>query len=138
MSEYIDPDKESFGRFKDLPRDQTIQMLNLVLLNDTAHYEDGTLVTGREAYSAYGRESGPIFSRLGGKIIWSGNFELMLIGPQERHWDICFIAEYPNGEAFISMIRDAEYQKAVKHRQAAVKDSRLIRLSPNEVSESFG
>jgi uncharacterized protein (DUF1330 family) len=138
MSGYIDPDKESFGRFKDLPRDQEIHMLNLVQFNDTAQYEDGTLVTGREAYGAYGRESAPIFTKHGGKIIWSGNFELMLIGPQDKTWDACFIAYYPDAESFISMIRDPDYQKAVKHRQVAVKDSRLIRLSPNETGDGFG
>ncbi len=135
---YIDPDKESFGRFKDLPRDHEIHMLNLVRFNETAQYNDGTLVTGREAYGAYSRETAPIFAKYGGKIIWSGNFELMLIGPSDRKWDVCFIASYRDGAAFISMIRDPDYQKAVKHRQAAVKDSRLIRLSPNENGEGFG
>ncbi len=138
MAGYIDPDRESFGRFKDLPRDQIIHMLNLVEFNDTAQYDDGTLITGREAYQAYARRSSPIFAKYGGTIIWSGNFDLMLIGPQDKTWDACFIAQYPNAEAFISMIRDADYQKAVKHRQVAVKDSRLIRLTPNEVGGAFG
>ncbi len=138
MTGYVDPDRQSFALFKDLPKDEKIHMLNLVQLNDTAQYEDGTLVTGREAYSAYGRESGPIFERLGGRIVWSGQFELMLIGPGDKVWDICFIAEYPNGEAFISMLRDPEYREAVKHRTAAVKDSRLIRLSPQETGKGFG
>ncbi len=138
MTGYVNPDRQRFAVFKDLPRDEKIHMLNLVQLNDTAQYEDGTLVTGREAYSAYGRESGPIFERLGGRIVWSGQFELMLIGPGDKVWDICFIAEYPDGEAFISMLRDPEYREAVKHRTAAVKDSRLIRLSPRETGKGFG
>ena len=33
-------------------------------------------------------------------------------------------------EAFVAMIRDPAYREAVKHRQAAVEDSRLIRLKP--------
>jgi uncharacterized protein (DUF1330 family) len=138
MGSYIDPTKERYALFKGLPRDSKIHMLNLVQLNDTAQYQDGTLVTGREAYSAYGRESGPIFEGLGGRIVWSGNFDLMLIGPEDRKWDICFIAEYPNGEAFISMLRDPMYRAAVVHRQVAVKDSRLIRLSPQEDGKWFG
>jgi len=138
MSSYIDPDRQRLGQFKALPRDEKIHMLNLVCLNDTAQYADGTLVTGREAYGAYSRESGAVFARFGGQIIWSGAFEMMLIGPADVSWDICFIAQYPNAEAFISMIRDADYQKAVKHRQVAVKDSRLIRLSPQEVGDGFG
>jgi len=138
MNDYVDPDRESFRRFKQLPRDQPLHMLNLVQLKATAQYEDGTMITGQEAYAAYGRESKPIFERLGGKIIWSGSFEMMLIGPVEKSWDICFIAKYPNAEAFIEMIRDPDYQKAVKHRQAAVRDSRLIRFTPGNTEGGFG
>ena len=61
-----------------------------------AAYPDGRKATGAEAYAAYGRESGPVFERLGGRIVWQGRFELMLIGPQEERWDHCFIAEYPS------------------------------------------
>ena len=138
MENYIDPDRQRFGLFKDLPREGKIHMLNLVKLNEVAVYEDGTKTTGREAYAAYGRDSGPIFQGLGGCIVWRGNFQLTLIGPQDEDWDICFIAEYPSAEAFISMIRNPEYQKAVKHRQAAVKTSRLIRMEPQEVTNEFG
>ena len=138
MENYIDPTRETFAQFKDLPRESTIHMLNLVKLNETAIYEDGTESTGKEAYAAYGRESFPIFHALGGKIVWRGNFQLTLIGPEDEDWDICFIAEYPSGEAFISMIRNPDYQKAVKHRQAAVKTSRLIRMEPKDVGKAFG
>ncbi|MCB1449814.1 MAG: DUF1330 domain-containing protein [Nitratireductor sp.] len=135
---HVDPDRERFARFKDLPRDHRIHMLNLVRLKETATYDDGMMVTGREAYSAYSRESAPIFQRLGGRIVWSGSFELMLIGPESERWDLCFIAEYPDAEAFITMIRDPEYQKAVRHRQAAVLTSRLIRMKPGEAGHGFG
>ena len=138
MSDHVDPDKERFGLFRDLPRDHPVQMLNLVRLKDTAVYEDGTTTSGLEAYKAYGRESGPVFKRLGGNIVWSGDFELTLIGPADEKWDLAFIAEYPSGQAFIDMIRDEEYRKAVRHRQAAVKTSRLIRMKPKPVSGNFG
>ena len=96
-------------------------MLNLVRLREQADYPDGRKATGAEAYAAYGRESGPVFERLGGRIVWQGRFELMLIGPAEERWDHCFIAEYPSVAAFAEMIRDPVYREAVKHRQAAVR-----------------
>ena len=79
-----------------------------------------------------------MFARLGGKIIWRGTFELMLIGPAEERWDLCFIAQYPSVAAFVEMIRDPVYREAVKHRQAAVEGSRLIRLAPGEAGAGFG
>ena len=136
---HINPDKARFQKFKDLPREGPIHMLNLVRFRTQAAYEDGRAATGREAYAAYSRESGPIFESLGGKIVWSGNFNLMLIGPEDdEQWDACFIAQYPSADAFISMIRDPDYQKAVMHRDAAVEDSRLIRLEPGAPGKGFG
>ena len=40
--------------------------------------------------------------------------------------------------AFVAMIRDPVYREAVRHRQAAVEDSRLIRLKPGEAGTGFG
>src|SRR5579864_5698076 len=71
-------------------------------------------------------------------VVWQGRFELMLIGPAEERWDLCFIAEYPSVAAFVEMIRDPVYREAVKHRQAAVEDSRLIRHAVLPVGANFG
>lgn len=138
MTGYIDPTKDIFARFRENDREGPIQMLNLVQLRPEARYADGRTASGAEAYAAYGRESGPVFERLGGKIIWQGRFELMLIGPQSERWDHCFIAEYPSVQAFVDMIRDPVYREAVKHRQAAVEDSRLIRCAPRKSGRGFG
>lgn len=138
MTGFVDPTRERFGAFRGLHDVGPIHMLNLVRFREKAAYPDGREGTGEEAYAAYGRESGPIFRGLGGKIIWSGDFRLMLIGPEEERWDACFIAEYPNAEAFISMVRNPDYQKAVVHRTAGVEDSRLIRLSPKASGSGFG
>ena len=73
-----------------------------------------------------------------GPIVWRGRFEQMLIGPAEERWDLCFIAQYPSVAAFVAMIRDPVYREAVKHRQAAVEDSRLIRLAPGAAGIGFG
>ena len=40
--------------------------------------------------------------------------------------------------AFAEMIRDPVYREAVKHRQAAVEDSRLIRHAVLPVGKTFG
>ena len=70
-------------------------MLNLVRFREKAAYPDGREATGAEVYAAYGRDSFPVFSRVGGRIVWRGSFKRMLIGPRDEMWDECFIAEYP-------------------------------------------
>lgn len=135
---YIDPTKESFKAFREMGRDGSVHMLNLIRYNEIAIYPDGTRTTGAAAYVSYARESGPIFQALGGHQIWAGKPELMLIGPQAEVWDLAFIAEYPNVDAFVTMLRDPDYRHAVRHRQAAVADSRLIRMKPGTPGASFG
>jgi uncharacterized protein (DUF1330 family) len=132
---HIDPTREAFELFKSLPRDVPINMLNLLLFNEQAKYPAGHANaahgwSGVRAYQEYGKTSGPIFQRVGGSIIWRGKMEAMVIGPAERHWDAAFIARYPSSAAFMEMVTDTEYQKAVFNRQAAVKTSRLIRFKP--------
>ncbi len=139
---YIDPLREQFDFFKSLPRDIPINMINLIKLKDKANYEGEVpegVVTGADAYKAYGKDSGPIFARVGGTIIWRGVPQVVLTGPLDEVWDIAFIARYPHAGAFLEMVTDPDYRLAVKHRQAAVADSRLIRCAEiADGPETFG
>ena len=128
---------DAFAAFRANDRPGPVHMLNLVRLRAEAAYPDGRRATGAEAYAAYGRESAPVLDRVGGRIVWRGRPEQVLIGPDDEHWDLCFIAEYPAPDAFATMIKDPEYRAAVVHRQAAVADSRLIRMAPLAVGGSF-
>ena len=143
MTGSIDPLREQFDAFKALPRDTPIQMLNLVRLNTVAAYPEGHPnhgkgMSGLEAYRAYGRTSAEVFKRVGGRQIWVGRPEGVVTGPADERWDLAFIAEYPSAAAFLAMVTDPGYREHVKHRQAAVEDSRLIRFLPLDPGEGFG
>jgi uncharacterized protein (DUF1330 family) len=137
VARYVDPEREQFEAFKALPRDVPVMMLNLVVFRDHAEYPDGREATGAEAYAAYGRESAPVFHRVGGEIIWRGKPEVMLIGPMDKRWDLIFVARYPTAGAFLEMVTDPVYRAAVRHRQAAVLDSRLIRTGEIDMGAGF-
>lgn len=133
---FIDPERAQFDAFKALPRDTKIHMLNLVRFKAQADYPAdhplaGQPLTGADAYAHYGKDSGPVFQRVGGRIVWRGTMEAMLIGPGDERWDAVFIAEYPGSGAFMEMVTDPVYRQAVVHRQAAVETSRLIRCNPD-------
>ena len=143
MAGSIDPLREQFDAFKALPRDQPIQMLNLVRLKPLADYpqghpDHGKGLTGLDAYRAYGRTTAHIFKRVGGRQIWVGRPDVVVTGPADERWDLAFIAEYPGAGAFLAMVTDPEYRELVKHRQAGVEDSRLIRMAPVTPGEGFG
>jgi uncharacterized protein (DUF1330 family) len=141
---YIDPDRAAWDIFKSLPRDQTIHMLNLIRLRETAAYPDGhpnhgKSISGRDAYREYGRTIAPHLARLGSRQVWAGAPQVMVTGPQSEAWDLAFIVEYPGSQAFIDMVRDPDYRaNVVPHRTAAVADSRLLRLAPLEAGDKLG
>lgn len=140
---HVDPTRAQFETFKALDRDHPIEMLNLVRLRDRAAYPEGhalhgTPVSGSEAYAGYGRDSAPVLARVGGAILWRGQFQTMLIGPDGEHWDHAFIARYPSAHAFLAMVTDPDYRRAVVHRQAGVLTSRLIRCAPADGGAAFG
>jgi uncharacterized protein (DUF1330 family) len=129
---YVDPTREAFEVFKALPRDEPIWMLNQVRFRARAEYpadhaDAGLDRTGKDAYREYSRTSEPVFTRVGGQIVWRSAMQSLLIGPPGEQWDTVFIARYPSAGAFLEMITDAEYRRAVVHRQAGVETSRLIR-----------
>jgi uncharacterized protein (DUF1330 family) len=140
---YIDPDREAWDVFKSLPRNEPIQMLNLIRLKPLATYPEdhpdhGKGYTGLDAYRAYGRGTAELFTRLGGRQIWAGAPQVMVTGPRDERWDIAFIAAYPSADAFFAMVRDPHYRVVVQHRTAGVADSRLLRLSPLTPGVGFG
>ncbi len=143
MSGSVDPTRAQFDAFKALPRDEPVEMLNLIRLRASAAYPEdhplhGKGLSGLDAYRAYGRETAALFRRLGGRQVWVGRPQVVVTGPPEEHWDLAFIAAYPNAGAFLAMVTDPDYRQFVKHRQAAVEDSRLIRLAPLTPGEGFG
>ena len=142
MTAFIDPSRTNFEAFKALPRDEPIHMLNLLRYRDEAAYPDGhdnagKGWTGRRAYEEYGATSGPIFRRVGGTLVWRGAFQTMVTGPDDERWDDGFVAQYPTAAAFLEMIKDPDYQRAVVNRTAALADSRLVRFSPRTAGEGF-
>jgi uncharacterized protein (DUF1330 family) len=139
----INPTREQFKAIFGLPLDRPVLMLNLLRFRRLAEYAPGDpehgapQVSGVAAYARYSQAATPIFERVGGSQFWIGKPELTLIGPADETWDSAFIARYPTAQAFVDMLRDAEYQKATRHRTAAIADSRLVRCAALPPGKTF-
>lgn len=133
MTNYVDPSRENWQRFKDLPRDTPIHMLNLIRFRDLAEYPEGHPnhgkgLTGREAYEIYREGFQRVVANDGAAMVWEASIECVVTGP-EGEWDEAFVMGYPNSAVFMGMVRNEEYiRDVVPHRTAAVADSRLIRF----------
>ena len=133
MTGYVDPSRENWQRFKDLPRDRPIQMLNLIKFRDFAEYPEGHPLhgkglTGREAYAIYKEGFQRVVAGDGAAMIWEADLECTVTGP-DGEWDEAFVMGYPSSIAFMAMVKNEEYVRdVVPHRTAAVADSRLLRF----------
>ncbi|HEX4180468.1 MAG TPA: DUF1330 domain-containing protein [Caulobacteraceae bacterium] len=126
--------------FKALPRDTPIQILNLIRLRPLADYppdhpDHGKGSTGLDAYGAYRRTNAEVFARMGLWRVWQGRPEIVMNWRPDERWDLAFIVEYPSTAALLAMIADPEYREHLKHRTAAVEDSRQICLTPLDSNE---
>jgi hypothetical protein len=134
MTGYVDPSRENWQAFKDLPRDRPIHMLNLIKFRERAEYPEGHPnhakgLTGLEAYAIYREGFQRLVSDDGAAMVWEAPIECVVTGPQGE-WDEAFVMGYPNSGAFMAMVKNEEYVRDVlPHRTAAVADSRLIRFA---------
>jgi hypothetical protein len=134
MTTYIDPSRENWQAFKDLPRDRPIHMLNLIKFRELADYPDGHAMhgkglTGLQAYAIYREGFQRVVANDGAAMVWEAPLECVVTGPPGE-WDEAFVMGYPNSATFMAMVRNEEYiRDVVPHRTAAVADSRLIRFA---------
>ena len=133
MTAYIDPDRDNWQRFKDLPRDTPIHMLNLIRFRDLAEYPEGHPMhgkglSGREAYAIYKQGFQRLVAQDGAAMVWEAPLECTVTGPAGE-WDEAFVMGYPNSGLFMAMVKNEEYVRdVVPHRTAALADSRLLRF----------
>lgn len=114
-----------------LPADKPVVMLNLLRFRDQAAYGD-TLeaCSGREAYKRYSQTSLQTIAAVGGSVIFSGKAQESLIAPHGETWHQVFLVRYPSVAAFRSMLSMPQYQASIRHRTAALEDSRLTPIAP--------
>lgn len=133
VTHYIDPSRENWQAFKDLPRDRPIHMLNLLKFRDLAEYPadhelHGKGLTGREAYAIYEQRFQALVADDGAAMVWQAPLECMVTGPADE-WDAGFVMGYPHAGVFMAMVKNEAYVRdALPHRTAALADSRLIRF----------
>jgi len=105
-----------------------IAMLNLLKFRDKALYKDGRPddISGREAYQRYATEMTKIVEREGGRIIFAGRIEGLVIGEVGEMWDVAAIMQYPSRAAFQRIVTLPEVAEIGVHREAGLAGQLLI------------
>lgn len=105
-----------------------VVMVNLVKFRDGGENEDGA--GGVAEYRRYGDVALEMIEHQGGRLLWAGTGDQVLIGDAEADWDAVLLVEYPSRAAFIEMVSSPEYLEAHAHRERALERTVVIACTP--------
>ena len=129
------PNETQLKEFNQQGEDKPIFMVNLLKFKDKAQYPDKreTDLTGREAYAIYGEDVVEHLASVGGKPMFGGNVERLMLGEVEDLWDQVAIAMYPSRKAMLEMISDPDYIISAQHRVAGLEGQLNIETSVEDI-----
>jgi uncharacterized protein (DUF1330 family) len=118
----IRPNAEQFMALAQHERDGEVVMLNLLKFHG-----DG----GAASYGRYGDAAVQMIEDRGGRVVWMGRAEQVLIGDVDANdWDAVALVSYPSRQAFIEMVSTPEYQEAHTHREQGLERTVVIACEP--------
>lgn len=111
---------------QDYPKNTPVVMVNLLRFKEKT--EKGN-ESGQEAYMRYSQNVLPLLEKVGGKILWSGQVNMTVIGDAEGQPDMVIIVEYPSVQNFLAMATSPEYQEIKEDREIALEYGGLLASS---------
>ena len=123
----IVPNLEQFQQFAASPDTGPVVMLNLLKFKVRT---DGEEESGAEAYSRYGDAVVKLVEAQGGRVLWTGRADQILIGDPSQDWDAVALVWYPSRKAFADMVTTKEYQEAHVHRERGLARTVVIACTP--------
>jgi uncharacterized protein (DUF1330 family) len=123
----IRPNKEQFMELMAAPDEGPVVMLNLLKFKERS--DDGE----RSGAAEYGKYTDAVITMVesrGGKMLWLGKADQILIGDPTQDWDAVALVEYPSRKAFIDMATSHEYESAHEHREGGLERTILVACTP--------
>ncbi len=128
----ITPNGKAFQALAASKDEGPVVMLNLLKFKAKADSGD---ISGRESYNRYGRDVKPMVEKLGGRVIWHGRAEQLLIGDESQEWDAVALVEYPSRAAFIKMAMSQQMTEIHHNREAGLE--RTVLLACRELGDKI-
>ena len=138
----ITPTREQFTEFAHGTREGEVVMINLLHFarpDDAAPTPDAGAGAGTDtesssgagAYREYSDQVVKMVESRGGKVIWTGRPENVLIGDSiADDWDLVALVSYPSRAAFIDMVTSPKYEEAHTHRERGLDRTVLLACEP--------
>ena len=129
----IYPTSEQIAALLAGPDDRPVVMLNLLRFKPQADATVGEM-TGREAYERYARAMRQVVESQGGRFIWAGNVDTLVIGETDAAgFDVVGIVEYPSRKKFVEIATSDRVREIGVDRAAGLESQWLIATTTHEI-----
>lgn len=102
--------------------DEPVVMVNLLKFKEKASYADGreSDLTGEQAYQLYASEMRKLVEGAGGRFLFGGAVESLLLGEVDELWDMVGLVEYPTPKSLVQIASSPDFAKIETHREAGL------------------
>ena len=133
----ITPTREQFTEFAQGRQEGEVVMINLLHFDRSGTSEGSdsggstSTSTGQDAYRDYSAQVIKMVEARGGKLLWTGRPEQVLIGDSDADaWDMVALVSYPSRAAFIDMVTSPSYGDAHADRERGLDRTVLLACEP--------
>ncbi len=131
----VDPDERQIRELVSRIDDGPVVMINLLKFRERAR---DSSESGAEAYGRYAAVVGGLIEDFGGRMVWRGRADQILVGDSECDWDMAVLIEYPTRRAFLEMVSLPEYQEIHSDRDSGLERTSLIACTPISEAVDWG
>lgn len=121
----IYPGKEQIEELMRGPADQPVVMINLLKFKERADASEGG-ASGQEAYGRYAGQMRKVVESHGGRFIWAGRIDSMVIGGEDPGFHVAAFVEYPSRAKFLEIAGSDRVRKIGEHRSAGLESQWLL------------
>ena len=119
------PEPQQIQELMQGPADTPVVMVNL--LSFKAEADGGNEgMTGAASYMLYGGKMREFVESKGGRFLWTGRVDSMVIGESDAEFQVVALVEYPSRKAFLEIASSAHVAEIGKDRKDGLAGQWLI------------
>jgi len=129
------PEPEQIKDLMSGPEDTPVVMVNLLSFKQDADGGNEGM-TGQESYARYGGNMRKFVESKGGRFIWSGRVDSMVIGESDADFQVIALVEYPSRKAFLEIASSPHVAEIGQDREKGLAGQWLIATTETVIGET--
>jgi uncharacterized protein (DUF1330 family) len=115
------------------PADQPVVMINLLRFKRRADASAADTRSGEAAYREYARRMQEVVESHGGRFLWSGRVDSVVIGDGDAEFHIVGLVEYPSRQKFVEIALSDTVREIGGDRAAGLEMQWLLASTPTKL-----